>query len=361
MSAHGDWRRNRIVRPLAVVVILGLLAAGAWQLFFTSPRLCMVSTEIKSILGVGGQVVAVAPTGQEALAQRAIQAAAAEMVRVESLMSTDKPQSEISIFNDAPAGKTVPLSPETMEVLRLARQYATDTGGAFDVTCRPLLLLWKKAMDEKRMPTDQEIADARAKVGWDKVELLDGGARKKVDGAGIELAGISRGYAMDLAIEAMRRSGAVGGMVNLGDDYRVFGRCGEGDTWLVPIRNPFGGERPLATLRVRESSVCTRSNYEKSWLLGGKRYGRLIDPRTGMTADLVPSVTVVGDKAILGVWATALSVTGPDGLTKATGNAPKTMMVTIEKDILSSQEFGKLLETPITSQPASAPEKGPRP
>jgi thiamine biosynthesis lipoprotein ApbE len=86
MSSRGDWRRNRIVRPLAAVTIVGLFAAGAGQLFFTSPSFCMVNTEIKSILGVGARVVAVAPTGQEAFAQRAIQAAISELARVDGLM-----------------------------------------------------------------------------------------------------------------------------------------------------------------------------------------------------------------------------------------------------------------------------------
>lgn len=365
MSSRGDWRRNRIVRPLAVVIILGLIAAGAWQLFFTGPGLTAVNTEFKSILGVGARVIAVVPPGQESTAERAIQAAAAEMVRVEALMSTDRPQSEISLFNAAPAGKTVNLSPATLEVLRLARQYAADTGGAFDVTCRPLLLLWAKAREQGRMPADQEIEQARAKVGWDKIELLDSGARKKVDGASIELAGISRGYAMDLAVEAMRQRGAIGGMVNLGDDYRVFGRCGGGDKWLVPIRNPFGGDKPLAFLRVRESAVCTRSNYDRSWLLGSRRLGRVVDPRTGMTADLVPSVTVVGERAISGVWATALSVS-PISVRTALSLVDKPIMtVTGDKEswrVMSSPEFDKLLETPIAKESAaSAPAKGAQP
>ncbi len=365
MSSRGDWRRNRIVRPLAVVVIAGLLAAGAWQLFFTRPALTAVSTEFKSILGVGARVIAVVPPGQEVTAQRAIQAAAAEMVRVETLASTDKPQSEISLFNAAPAGKTVKLSPTTMDMLRLARQYAVDTGGAFDVTCRPLLLLWKKAQDEKRMPTDQEVAGALAKVGWDKVELLGGGARKKMDGAAIELAGISRGYAMDLAVEAMRQRGVVGGMVNLGDDYRVFGRCGEGDAWLVPIRNPFGGDKPLATVRVRESAVCTRSNYERSWLLGTRRVGRMVDPRTGLPADLVPSATVVDERAICGVWAAALSVPPVGGKSALSLEGKPVMTVTGDKEnwrVLSTPEFDKLLATPIAREYAAAtPTKGPLP
>ncbi len=86
MSARRDWRRNRIVRALGIVIILGLLGAGAWQLSFTSPRFCVVSTEIKSILGVGARIVAVAPTGQEELAQRAIQAAVSELARVDRLI-----------------------------------------------------------------------------------------------------------------------------------------------------------------------------------------------------------------------------------------------------------------------------------
>jgi hypothetical protein len=157
MSARGDWRRNRIVRPLAVVVIAGLLAAGAWLLFFTDPRFCMVSTEIRSILGADARIVAVAPTGQEALAQRAIQAAISELARVDGLMK----------------------------------------------------------------------------------------AHDKIDGVDLESADASHAYALDQAVDAMRRQGAPGGMICLGRHGRAFGTLAfKNSVETLPATAPTKGPLP---------------------------------------------------------------------------------------------------------------------
>lgn len=157
MSARGDWRRNRIVRPLAAVTIVGLLAAGAWQLFFTDSRFCMVSTEIKSILGVDARIVAVAPDGQEALAQRAIQAGIFELARVDGLMK----------------------------------------------------------------------------------------AHKTFDGVDLESADASHAYALDQAVNAMRRQGAPGGMIYLGRDCRAFGTLAlKNSVETLPTSAPAKGTRP---------------------------------------------------------------------------------------------------------------------
>ncbi len=166
--------RRRTVRYVALALAAGLLLVGAWQLFFAKRPLAVVSAEFKSIYGQPARVTAVVEGGYEAEGDAAVQAASQEMLRIEALMSSDREDSDIARFNIAPAGENVKMSPATLEVLHLAKDYCKATDGAFDVTCRPLLKLWRKAADDKRQPSDEEIAAARAKVGWDKVEPVGG-------------------------------------------------------------------------------------------------------------------------------------------------------------------------------------------
>ena len=310
--------RTKSLRAWAVaMVVCALAAAFGWRLTRGSAEPRAFTRCPVGVMGTGCQLVAYAPGDQAERAEKALAAAEAQLRAVEARMSAYLEMSEISHFNAAPAGEEVKLSGQTMEVLRIARKYHSETGGAFDVTCRPILQLWKRAGKANRPPTPQELAEAGALAGWTGVELLDDGARKLKAGAGIDLGGVAKKYAIDLAAEAMRRTGVPAGLVNVGGDIRCFGRKPSGENWQVAIRDPFhpDGGQVIGTLSIREGAVCTSGNYERFVEIGGKRYSHIVDPRTAMPADLVPSVTVVGPDAVgSGVWATALSALGPDGL-----------------------------------------------
>ncbi len=243
--------------------------------------------------------------------QKALQSAEAALRDTEAKMSRHIELSELSKLNTAAEGEFVELSPQTLEVLRLSRKLADQTEGAFDVTCAPIIDLWKRAGLVRKMPSQDEIDSAVELTGWRHFELLDGGARKLTDGAAIDLGGIAKGYGIDAAIEAMdhRKGEIVSGLVNVGGDVRGFGERG----WRVGIRNPFD-ESLLAVLEVKGRAVCTSGNYERGFTFRGKRYSHIKDPRTGRPADMAPSVTVVAPTAaVADGWATALSVLGTDG------------------------------------------------
>lgn len=239
---------------------------------------------------------------------------------VETRMNVYDPDSELGKFNSAAAGEFVPLSPETLEVLTAARKIYAQTGGAFDVTARPLFLLWKNCARTKikKLPTPAQRASARNESQWSDIKLLpgDGGAEKLTGSACVDLGGIAKGCAIDLAVRSLKTSGCIAGVVDIGGDVRCFGKKPDGQKWLVVIRNPFepGTSKPLGTLKIPAMSVCTSGNYERFAEIGGKRYTHIINPKTGKPAAGYPSVTVLAaDAGTADAWATALSVTGPDG------------------------------------------------
>ena len=206
--------------------------------------------------------------------------------------------------------------------------------GAFDVTVGPLLDLWKQAGREKRLPTADEIAAARANVGWKHFELLDGGARRLTPGAKVDLGGIAKKYGIDQATAAMRRSGIAGGLVNVGGDIRVFGVPSRGKgPWRIEVRDPFNTDAAMATIELDEGAVCTSGNYERFVIIDGRRRSHIVDPRSGQPADMVPSVTVVGPTALeAGLWATALSILGPDGLELMKRHTPQLEAIVVTGD-----------------------------
>jgi len=233
---------------------------------------------------------------------------------IESRMSVWLDDSEVSRLNRAPAGRRVSLSAETGRLLNAARAASQATRGAFDVTVGPLIELWKRSAEAGRLPTEQEVAAARALSHWDLIELREDGVVKTAEGARVDLGGIAKGYAIDQAADYLAERLPLGGLVDIGGDIRVWGRPPQAERWEVAVRDPFGpGE--LTRLRPPDGAVCTSGDYARFLEIEGRHYNHIIDPRTGRPAEGVVAVTVFAPRAeIADVWATALSVLGPNGV-----------------------------------------------
>lgn len=347
-----------IVLGLAALVIRGVLRPGGGRL--------VAHDRPVGIMGTQTSLTVVAGPGQRAVARRALLEAQTALRRVEARMSAYLEASELARLNAAAAGKAMELSPEALEVLRLSKRLHSETDGAFDATCLPLFRLWSQAGRNKRLPTAGELTAARAACGWDKWELLERGARKSVDGAGVGLGGIAKGFGIDRAAEAMRREGALGGLVEVGGDIRCFGPSPGGGKWRIAVRNPFGKADSgfFGTLELADAAVCTSGNYERFTEIAGRHYSHIIDPRTGMPVDFAPSVTVVASMtAIADGWATALSVLGPDGFRLIpSGSGIEAMIVTggpADYRIHQTAGFGKLLAEPVASAASTSPMPAP--
>ena len=265
-------------------------------------------------MGTECELTVVFPSGKSHLIEPTLQRAETALREVEVRMSTHIAAAELSRLNAARAGELVELSPATMEVLRTSRELATQTQGAFDVTCRPILQAWVRTRGTARLPTQEQLTEAKSQTGWEHFELVGSGVRKGIDGAGIDLGGITKGYAIDLAITAMMEAQGSGGLVNVGGDVRCFGARKDGGPWCIGIRNPFDNTL-IGTLKIRDASVCTSGNYQRFIEIDGKRYSHIVDPRTALPAEMTPSVTTVAPTAaIADGWATALGVLGAEGL-----------------------------------------------
>jgi thiamine biosynthesis lipoprotein len=353
---------RRLLLGLVVLAATAVLALGLRAIL--APKPDHLTVHPVGIMGTSCTLTAVPPKeGGFEKARGGADAAEHALRRVEALMSTYIGLSELSRLNAAPPGRQIDLSPETVTVLHLAEDLRAETAGTFDVTCLPLFRLWAQAGKANRMPTEAEIEAAQARCGWDKWamprkaeagRMAAGKVSKLVDGAGIGLGGLAKGWAVDRAVEAMKEIGCPGGLVEVGGDLRCFGAPAHGGKWLIGLRNPFdphGGEF-FGTLAIGDGAVCTSGNYERFSMIDGKRYSHIVDPRAGRPVDFAPSVTVVADScAIADGWATALSVLGAAGFKLLPpGSGVEALIITGGPDdyqVHQTPGFARLLSEPV--------------
>jgi len=279
----------------------------------------------REIMGTFATLTAIAP--DETTAAAAVEAGYTRLQDVNRLMSDYISESEIGRLNRQPVDEPLSLSPETLHCLQRAIKVSQASGGAFDVTCRPLVSLWKDAGRAGRLPSEEALARVRSLIGADKIALdvAAGTAARTAEGVQVDLGGIAKGYALDLAGEAMVNAGAASALVDVGGDVLAIGVNESGKPWRVGIKHPFR-QAIFVILELSNRAVATSGVQQRFHEIDGKRYSHIIDPRTGRPAEQAPSVTVIAaDGVTADAWATVFSVLTIEEGRKliAAGRAPK--------------------------------------
>jgi len=256
-------------------------------------------------------------TADHALVETAVGAVFREFDRLDALMSVWKDGSDIVRLNAAAGDRAVTVSTDTRDVLHIARDISDQTGGTFDVTFAALGGLWKFDYQDKdnSVPDAREIAKRLPLINYRDLSVDDGAgtAQLKREGMRVNLGGIGKGYAVDRAVDIMRRSGLRDFMIQAGGDMYVAGRRGD-RPWRLGIRDPRGpADRLFATLDLTDGTFSTSGDYERSFMKDGRRYHHIIDPRDGQPARLSRSVTLVTDRAVVAdALAKGVFILGPD-------------------------------------------------
>jgi thiamine biosynthesis lipoprotein len=274
----------------------------------------------RAVMGTFARVIAVAADSNTA--KRCIEAAFAEITTVDRLMSRYRNDSQISQMNRDGFRRAVVVSKSTFEVLQRAVGFSELTYGAFDVTVGPLVDLWHSTQDTDSVPTDAQLQQARSKVGYDKL-ILDASentVRFAVDGMSLDLGGIAKGYAIDKAVDAAQKAGALGAMVEIGGDIRCFGLPPQGrNGWRIGLQSSkaitesVGTDEVLLVLELTDAAVATSGDYRRFVLIEGKRHSHILDTRTGRASEGLTSVTIISPNAAdADALATAVSVMGSE-------------------------------------------------
>lgn len=262
-------------------------------------------------MGTLARIVVAIP--DETLARRAIENALDAVRSVETSMSTYRPQSEISRLNRDGVRQPVALSANTVRVLREAVRFSVLSGGAFDATYAPLRTLWRQAEKLGNPPTEEQIEGVLETVGSHHLRLSDSACKFGVEGMAVDLGGIAKGFAIDLACEALCAEGIVNALVDIGGDLRVLGRRPGEELWKVLINDPSPGENSPLILLLTDRAVATSGDYQRFYTVGARRFSHIVDPRTGRPVESIPSATVIARDALSAdALATAISVLGPD-------------------------------------------------
>jgi len=298
-----------IVLPAAIVIL--------FLLILRADKKTLVRANSANVIAMNtiAKVIAVAP--DELTAQKAVDAAVKEVKRLESLMNRYDPNSQLSLVNRQANKEPIRVNKDLFEVFQQSVYYSELTGGAFDITVAPLIDLWRNCAKINSLPTDEQLADVKEKIGYEKI-LLDANdfsVRFAAEGIRLDLGAIAKGFATDKAVAEMKKCGAVGGLVDLGGQIGSFGTTEKGCKWIVGIQNPANLEdsRLIAKLALGDSAVSTSGDYRRFYKIGDKQFSHIFNPATEKSADTLSSVTIIAENGTAAdALATAVSVMGAE-------------------------------------------------
>ncbi len=240
-----------------------------------------------------------------------------EVERLEAQLSLYRPASEIARVNALAAREPVRVSPSVFALLRQARQLQAESGGAFDITVAPLVRCWGFMHGAGRVPEPAEIEEARSRAGMAHVVLDEENysVRFDQDGMMIDLGAIGKGYAIDCAAEILREAGVTSALLHGGTSTV----CGIGaptgeEGWKIAIAPaPDQPPREIAVV-LRDNALSVSAVWGRSFEVGGRKFGHVIDPRTGWPVNnAVQSVVVLPSATETDALSTALLVMGLEG------------------------------------------------
>ena len=240
-----------------------------------------------------------------------------KLEQLEQQFSSYRPTSELSRFNAAKRTDWITVSPEIARVAAAAQALSWRTEGAFDVTVAPLVQLWGFGTQRRASPPPaQEITAARALVDWRRLEARQSppALRKTQPHLSADFSSIAKGFAVDELAEQLLALGVAEGWVQIGGDIKTVGARG----WRTGIASPgASGSEPAATAQTLElvgRALSTSGDTNNFFQYEGRRYGHIIDPRTGEPArgELAAVSAVDTTCATSSAWATTLFVLGAE-------------------------------------------------
>ncbi len=239
-------------------------------------------------------------SNDEKAAGKAIEAALDEMERMDRIMSNYKSDSELSQVNKKAAKSPVPCNAELLDVIAQSQYYSELSGGAFDITVSPIVALWGFFREKGHVPPDKEIEKLLPAVSWKNIVIDKGGNPKKPGAVSfknaktqIDLGGIGKGYAVDKALEIIKKSGIDNGCINLGGNIYVLGAPQGKQAWKIGVQHPRNQDEILGYLELKNEATATSGDYERFFEFKGKRYSHIINPQTGRPVSGTIATTVV--------------------------------------------------------------------
>ena len=290
----------------------GVLTLGACLSFCAGAASAATVKDVRKKMGSRFEITAV--HSDRVKAQLAIDHAYAEIDRIESLISSWRETSLTSEIHRQAGVRPVAVPPELFNLIRRSLKISELTSGAFDITFAGLGGLWNFDEPNPTRPDPEALSKALSRVGYTKIVLDPDKLTVYLDDpeARIGFGAIGKGYAANRSVFVLKEHGIENGVVSAGGDLVAFGHKEDGRTWDIGIAHPDHPGHVFAHLPLSETAVVTSGDYESFVVIDGKRYGHILDPKTGWPVDHLRSVTVVcPDAELADALATATFVMGP--------------------------------------------------
>lgn len=308
------------MRRNAILTLFSLLIFSLIVYLYVFPKDAFTIVErTKFYMGTVVQIkVSIDNKIGEARAKEAVNKAFEEIKRVEDVFSVYKDTSEISRINRLKKNEKARISDEVFNLIKKSIEFSKKTEGAFDITVKPLVDLWSRAKKNNKLPGEDEIKQALERTGREKICLDDAGRAIsfKKDGMALDLGGVAKGYATDRAIGILKQNGIKDAIVNSGGDMYCMGRKSKTELWKVGAQDPRHKNKIFLEIKLEDMAIDTSGDYERYFILNGKRLSHIIDPRTGYPIgdDVVSSSVIAPDSTTADMLATSLSILGNKAL-----------------------------------------------
>jgi thiamine biosynthesis lipoprotein len=249
-----------------------------------------------------GSIITIVAYGKEAGRVRAaISDALDEAARLDAMLSNYKPNSEWSEMNRRAAERPVPISKELFHLLATCIEYSRESEGTFDISVGPLMKVWGFYKQSGHPAERAQVLRALDFVGYGNIILDPRALTVRFARKGVELdpGGIGKGYAVDRMAEILRRNGICAALISAAGSsiYGLGAPPGE-NGWRIDIKDPKNLGRTAQSVTLRDQSLSTSGNYEKSFYFQGKLWSHIMDPRTGYPSQGMLSVSLVAPKTI---------------------------------------------------------------
>jgi len=288
----------KIIKPFLLIAPLILLIAGSCATKEFSYR--------RFIVGGPCEIQFYTPNG--AIANQVYEETDKELARIDSLLNFFSKLSLVSLINTE---HKAALDPDIAYLFTLSDSISRLTAGAFDISVAPLLEIWGFYSGEKNFPDSNRIRQARERVDFRKI-VIRNDSIFILENMMIDLGGIAQGFAADRVAMIMKKYDVRSAVINIAGEVRAIGRSPQGRQWRVGIRNP-RAEGVIETVNLEDASLSTSGDYEKFFILGGRRYPHILTPQTGFPAQDFCSVTIFGkETAFCDGIATAVCVMGAE-------------------------------------------------
>lgn len=274
-----------------------------------------------------------------------IDAAIAEIQRIEKLLTTYSDESQTNLINQNAGVKPVKVDWEIFNLIERSLRISRITDGYFDISYGGIdKSFWNFDKEMKELPNPDLIKQHLKLVNYQNI-ILDKENQAvflKEKGMRIGFGGIGKGYAAEMAKQLLQNRGVNSGIVNASGDLTTWGNQANGKPWTVGIADPDNSRQPFSYMNITDMAVATSGNYEKFVVINGKRYSHTINPKTGMPVAGVKSVTVFCPNAeIADAMATPVSIMGIDAALNMVNqiNHLECIIIDDKNNIYSSQNI----------------------